>query len=165
VQRQKGLTDAFSASPKIKLAQIVDIQGDPHVAHDAAKSILQKGADKVDAFVCLEAIACPEVAAALAEQKVTGKLVVAMDTDPRTLDGIKKGFISATIAQKPYTMAYVGLHMLNDLSHSKPSNLDRPWAADSFAPVPIAIDTGVTLINNANVDNYLNENGNGGEQH
>ena len=31
--------------------------------------------------------------------------IVAMDTDPGTVDWIKKGVISATIAQKPYTMA------------------------------------------------------------
>ena len=38
-----------------------------------------------------------------------------MDTDPDTLQWIQKGVIAATISQKPYTMAYVGLMMLDSL--------------------------------------------------
>jgi muramidase (phage lysozyme) len=45
---------------------------------------------------------------------VTDKVVIAMDTDPETLDWIKKGGIAATIAQKPYTMADVGIQMLDN---------------------------------------------------
>jgi ribose transport system substrate-binding protein len=157
VQRLRGLTDAFASHPKLKITQIVDIQGDPKIASNAANDILSKNAAKVDAFVCLEAIACPEVAEALNQHKVTGKLVVAMDTDPRTLDWIKKGYISATIAQKPFTMSYVGLNMLVDLNQAKPENLDRAWEGSSFSPVPTFVDTGVTLINSDNVDRYINE--------
>jgi len=44
---------------------------------------------------------------------------MAMDTDPETLDWIQKGMIAGTIAQKPYTMAFVGLQMLDGLHHNK----------------------------------------------
>ena len=157
VERQRGLTESFAGHPQLKISRVVDIQGDAKVARDAADELATKSAGGVDAFVCLEAIACPEVAQALSEHHVVGKLVVAMDTDPRTLEDIKEGRISATIAQKPYTMAYVGLRMLADLNQAKPGNLDRPFARSSYSPIPLSIDTGVTLVNSENVAEFTNE--------
>jgi ABC-type sugar transport system substrate-binding protein len=46
--------------------------------------------------------------------------VVGMDTDQRTLEWIQQGLIKATIAQKPFTMAYTGLRMLADLTKYPP---------------------------------------------
>ena len=68
----------------------------------------------------MEALAGKEVAAVLSQNHVSGKTVVAMDTDPDTIDWIRKGVIAATIAQKPYTMAYIGLEMLDNLHHNLP---------------------------------------------
>jgi len=95
------------------------------------------------------------VAGVLNSYKVTGKIVMAMDTDPDTLDWIKKGSIAATIAQKPYTMAFVGMQMLDNLYHHKPPALDADWAKDSFAPIPAFVDTGSALIDKRNVDSFI----------
>ncbi len=154
VQRQNGLNDVFHAHPNIKVTRVVDMQGDPRVAFDAATEILQKP-NQVDAFVCLEAIACAEIANVIDRNKVTGKLVVAMDTAPPTLEALKKGLISATVAQKPYTMAYVGLYMLHSLNISKPKSLDPSWSSAPFSPVPTFVDTGVTLVDSDNVDTFI----------
>jgi ribose transport system substrate-binding protein len=105
-----------------------------------------KEKDKVDAFVCLEAQSGKEVAGLLDRYNVTGKVVMAMDTDPETLDWIQKGKIAATIAQKPYTMAYVGMQMLDTLYHHKPPALASDWSKDIYAPVPSFVDTGSSLI-------------------
>jgi ribose transport system substrate-binding protein len=78
-----------------------------------------------------------------------------MDTDPRTLDYIQKGRISATIGQKSYTMAYYGLKMVDDMFHNKLTPLDNNWAQDSFSPIPTFVDTGATLIDKSNVDSFL----------
>ena len=80
---------------------------------------------------------------------------MAMDTDPETLDWIQKGGIAATIAQKPYTMAFVGLQMLDNLYHHKPSVMDEDWSKDSFAPIPSFVDTGSALIDKSNIDSFL----------
>ena len=157
VQRLDGLNAELSKNPRLKVTRIVDMQGDPRVAFDMTKQILDQSAASVDVFVCLEAIACSEVAEVLSRQKVSGKLVIAMDTDPRTLEWIKKGFISATMAQKPFTMAYVGLRMLVDLNQVKLAALDRPWSSSSISPIPTFVDTGVTLVNSENVDRFINE--------
>jgi ribose transport system substrate-binding protein len=75
-----------------------------------------------------------------------------MDTDDKTLEWIQKGVIAATISQKPYTMSFVGLKMLDDLYHHKLSTLSNDWSKDSFSPIPAFVDTGSALIDKTNVD-------------
>jgi ribose transport system substrate-binding protein len=153
--RQRGYKDALDASPNIKITRVVDIQGDPRITFDTTTEIIGKEKDKVDAFVCLEAQSAKEVAGLLDRYHVTGKVVMAMDTDPETLDWIQKGGIAATIAQKPYTMAYVGMQMLDVLYHHKPAALGSDWAKDIYAPVPSFVDTGTSLIDKTNLDSFL----------
>lgn len=109
----------------------------------------------MDAFVCLEAQSGKEVAGVLNSYHITGKVVMAMDTDPETLQFIQSGAIAATIAQKPYTMAFVGMQMLDNLYHHKPSTLETDWSKDSFAPIPVFVDTGSALIDKSNVESFL----------
>lgn len=153
--RLRGYKDALAKSPNIKVTRIVDIQGDPRIAFDTTTQIVGKERDKVDAFVCLEAQSGKEVAGVLNSYKVTGKVVIAMDTDQETLDWIQKGVIAATIAQKPYTMAFVGMQMLDNLYHHKPSSLDADWSKDSYAPIPMFVDTGSDLIDKANIQSFI----------
>ncbi len=153
--RLRGYKDALAKTPEIKITRVVDIQGDPRIAFDTTTQIVGKERDKVDAFVCLEAQSGKEVAGVLSSYNVTGKVVMAMDTDQETLDWIKKGTIAATIAQKPYTMAFVGLQMLDNLYHHKPSSLTTDWSKDSYAPIPAFVDTGSDLIDKSNVDAFI----------
>ena len=153
--RLRGYRDAFANYPQIKIARIVDIHGDPRVAFDTTQEIIGKEKDKVDGLVCLEAQAGKEVANVLDRYNVKGKTVVAMDTDAETLDAIKRGTIVATIAQKPFTMAFVGMKLLDDLHHHALQPLNRNWAEDPFSPVPAFVDTGATLIDKNNVDEFL----------
>lgn len=152
--RLRGYRDALDRTG-IKITRVVDIQGDPRIAFDTTTQIIGKEKDSVDAFVCLEAQSGKEVAGVLNSYKITGKVVMAMDTDPETLDWIKKGGIAATIAQKPYTMAFVGMQMLDNLYHHKPPSLVTDWSKDSFAPIPSFVDTGSALIDKSNVDSFL----------
>jgi ribose transport system substrate-binding protein len=153
--RLRGYRDALERQSGIKVTRVVDIQGDPRIAFDTTTQIVGKERDKVDAFVCLEAQSGKEVAGVLNSYHVTGKVVMAMDTDPETLDWIQKGMIAGTIAQKPYTMAFVGLQMLDGLDHNKPPSLDTDWSKDSFAPIPTFVDTGSALIDKSNVASFI----------
>ena len=153
--RLHGYRDALQRTPNIKITRVVDIQGDPRIAFDTTTQIVGKEKDQVDAFVCLEAQSGKEVAGVLNSYHVTGKVVMAMDTDPETLQMIQSGSIAATIAQKPYTMAFVGMQMLDNLYHQKPPTLDTDWSKDSFAPIPSFVDTGSALIDKSNVDSFL----------
>jgi ribose transport system substrate-binding protein len=153
-ERLQGYEQVFRGYPGIKITEIVDIKGDPAIAFDKTMDLVNKNTP-VDGFVCLEALACPEVAEVLSRKNVTGKTIVAMDTDPRTLELIQKGSILATIAQKPYTMAYFGVQLLDQLHHHKPASLTLNWAQDTRSPLPKFIDTGATLIDKNNVDAFV----------
>jgi ribose transport system substrate-binding protein len=153
-ERLNGYKFALAEHAGFKI-EVVDIKGDPRVAFDATNEIVEKRRDKVDGFVCLEAQAGKEVAEVLDRAKVTGKAVVAMDTDEGTLNWIQKGVIAATIAQKPFTMAYYGVQMLDRLYHQKPPSLDVNWAQDPFSPLPTFVDTGATLVTKDNVGDFI----------
>jgi ribose transport system substrate-binding protein len=153
--RLRGYKEALARTPDIKITRIVDIQGDPRIAFDTTTQIIGKERDKVDAFVCLEAQGGKEVAGVLNGYHVSGKTVIAMDTDQETLDWIQKGVIAATIAQKPYTMAFVGMQMLDNLYHHKPASLETDWSKNSFSPIPSFVDTGSALIDKSNLDAFI----------
>ncbi len=155
-ERFRGYKDVIDSHPDIKIAGVVDVRGDPRVAFDSATQILSVDKkQRVDAFVCLEALSGKEVANVLNNNGVKGKTIIAMDTDPDTLQWIQKGVIAATISQKPYTMAYVGLKMLDALHHSSLKNLGADWTHDNFAPVPAFVDTGSALVDKSNVDAFI----------
>ncbi len=153
-ERLQGYKNILADHPQIKITRIVDVKGQPTIAFDTTEEIV-KSKKMPDAFVCLEATACQEVADVLDREKVDGKVIVAMDSDADTLNWIQKGKIAATIAQKPYTMAHFGTLVLDMLHHYKLPSLEGNWAQDTRSPLPVFIDTGATLIDKSNVDAFL----------
>jgi len=154
-ERLRGYRDALESTPQVKIVRVVDIKGDPRIAFDSATEIIGKERDKVDGFVCLEAQGGKEVATVLSNNEIKNKVVMAMDTDTDTLEWVRRGVIAATISQKPYTMAYVGVMMLDHLYHHKLTSLDVDWSKDSFAPIPAFVDTGSSLMDKNNLEAFL----------
>ena len=154
-ERLKGYKDVFADHPGMKVVEVFNIKGDAGNAFDRTQHWLtEKGAEHVDAFVCLEASAGKDVAEAVRRNNATDRLIVAMDTDEATLNLVKSGLIDSTVTQKPFTMAYYGLKQLDDIHHY-PVNLKRDFATDSFSPFPRFVDTGVSLVDKVNVDLYI----------
>jgi ribose transport system substrate-binding protein len=153
-ERLKGYRDAFESSPHIKIIEVVNLRGDPRIAFDRTMDVITKGKPQVDAFVSMESMSAKEVAEVFDRKKVKGKTILAMDMVEGTLEGIEKGLIAATIGQKPFTMAFYGLKILDDLHHHKPESLDRFWSQDAQAPIPTFVDTGATLIDKNNLANF-----------
>lgn len=153
-ERLKGYRDILTDTPGVKITDVIDVKGDSRVAFDSTEEILDKRSDKVDAFVCLEALSGKEVADVLSRKKVTNKIVIAMDTDKDTLEWVQKGVIQATIAQKPFTMGYYGVQILDNLVHNKLTPLDKKWGLEPFSKLPTFVDTGLTLVNKDNVGSY-----------
>jgi ribose transport system substrate-binding protein len=143
-ERLKGYKDVFATRPDIKIVDVVDVKTDPQIAFDKTQQYLAlTGPKKIDAFVCLESASGKSVADAV-KRVGGGRELVAFDVNQDTLDGIKAGTIDATIAQKPYTMGYIGL-----------KGLDKDYSADAFAPYPVFVDTGTSLVDTSNVDLYI----------
>ena len=154
-ERLQGFKDVFATHPDIKIIDVVNIKGDARNAFDNTQQYLtQTGVARVAAFVCLEASSGKVVADAVRRQKVTDRTVLAWDVEQDTLAEITDGTIEATIAQKPFTMAYVGLKELDEIFHNKPASLTKDYSVDAFAPYPVFIDTGTALVDKANVDVY-----------
>jgi len=155
-ERLKGFKDAFSARPDIHIVDVVDVKGDIQKAFDWTRDSLGlPAAQKIDAYICLESASGKVVAEALQRAQVTDRLLMAWDANQDTLDAIKGGTIDATVAQKPYTMAYVGLKMLDEVFHAPPRQLGKDYSMDAFAPYPVFVDTGTAVVDKSNVDLYL----------
>ena len=155
-ERLKGFKDVFAARPGINIVDVVDIKGDTTMAFDRTQQLLAlTGAKKIDAFVCLDSASGKLVADAVKRTGDTSRIVVAWDVNPDTLNGIKDGVIDSTIVQKPFTMGFIGLKALDEIYHDPPVQLSKDFSTDAFAPYPVFIDTGTSLVDKSNVDVYL----------
>ena len=155
-ERLRGMKEVLNTQQALKVTDIVDIKGDAATAFDKAQQLMaETGAKKIDAFVCLEAISGKPVSDAIKRANAKDREVISWDADPGTLDAIKDGTIDATIAQKPYTMGYFGLKLLNEVHAQPPSQMNNDFRPDFYSPYPVFIDTGTTLVDRGNVDLYL----------
>ena len=160
--RQAGYTAALTEAG-LHVQQVVDMNGNSDIAFDSAKKLLDSKS-KVDAFICLEALACPAVADVTNRAGMSGKVkIIAMDTDPGTVEWINKGVISATIAQKPYTMAYYGTKLLGDIHLHPAKPLAGNWAQNVFSPYPMFVDTGAFVVTKDNVSSLSQQPGGTGQ--
>ena len=155
-ERLKGIKDVFSGHADIKIADVVDIGGDPKSAFDKTQQYMAlAGPKKIGAFVCLDSASGKPVSDAVSRVSGSGTVVVAWDVNQDTLDGIKAGTIDSTIAQKPFTMGYMGLKALDEVFHAPPKQLNKDYSTDSFSPYPVFVDTGTSLVDKSNVDAYI----------
>ena len=156
-ERLKGFKDAFANYPGIKIVEVFDMKGESGTAMDKATEYMARtGASKINALICLEASAGKDVAEAFKRTKPQGTIIMAMDVDQATLSLVKEGTIDATISQKPYTMALLGLKALDELHHYPLKPLARDYGLDATSPIPAFVDTGVSLVDKSNVDKFMN---------
>lgn len=154
-ERLKGYKDILADHAQMKIVDVFNVKGDPGAAFDQTKKYLGKtGADKIDAFVALESSSGPAIADVLRDQHITDRLVIAMDVGPETLTHIEDGSIDSTVSQKPYTMGFVGLALLDQIHHHKPEHFENNYVVDSFARYPTFVDTGSALVTKDNVGVY-----------
>jgi ribose transport system substrate-binding protein len=149
-ERIRGVNDALKGYQGIKVMQTVDDKGDPRNAYDAVSALLQKH-DRMDGIIALEATGGAGAADALHRMDMTGKIkIVAFDKDPQTLEGIERGWITATVVQKPYVMAFYGVRFLDDLHHNVVHEF-KDWATAPAPPLPVFVDTGTAVVDKGNI--------------
>lgn len=152
-ERARGVEEALKKYPSIHIGNIINDSGVSQLAADNLSTLLQNRAP-IDGILCLEASGGPGAAKALENLRMGGKIpVVAMDANAETLDGISTGVIAATVAQKPYTMSFYGLRMLDDLHHNVVHQF-QDWRTAPTSPLPRVIDTGTAVINAKNVEDF-----------
>ncbi|HXX15755.1 MAG TPA: substrate-binding domain-containing protein [Candidatus Eremiobacteraceae bacterium] len=149
-ERVRGLNEALKKYPGIQITQTIDDKGDSGVAADAISALLIKK-EKIDGIICLEASGGEGSADALHRLDMTGKIkIVAFDKDPQTLDAIDRQWITATVVQKPYVMAFYGVRFLDDLHHNVVHEF-KDWATAPTDPLPTFVDTGTAVIDATNL--------------
>lgn len=152
-ERARGVTESLKKYPGIKVVQAIDDKGDPRLANDGISALVGKK-EKIDGVICLEASGGSGVAEAFHRLDLAGKVaIVAFDNDPETLDGIEKGWINATVVQKPYVMAYYGLRFADDLHHNAVHEF-KDWRTAPTDPLPAWVDTGTAIIDISNLATF-----------
>ena len=155
-ERLKGFKDVLDTRPNIHVVDVIDIKSDARTAFDKTQQLMTlTGPKRINAFICLESASGKMVSDAIKRTGETDRLLIAWDVNQDTLDGIKAGTIDATVAQKPFTMGYMGLKALDEVFHAPPAQLSKDYSADSFAPYPVFVDTGTSLVDKSNVDLYI----------
>jgi ribose transport system substrate-binding protein len=152
-ERVRGVNEALKRYPGVKVVDTVDDKGDPRNAYDAISALLQKK-EKIDGIIALEATGGAGAADALHRMDMTGKVkIIAFDKDPQTLDGIERGWITATVVQKPYVMAFYGVRFLDDLHHNAVHEF-KDWATAPAGPLPVFVDTGTAVVDKGNLATF-----------
>jgi ribose transport system substrate-binding protein len=149
-ERVRGVNEALKKYPGVQIVQTIDDKGDARVADDAISSLLTKK-EKMDGIICLEASGGEGAADSLHRLDMTGKIkIIAFDKDPQTLEAIDRKWITATVVQKPYVMAYYGVRFLDDLHHNSVHEF-KDWATAPTAPLPTFVDTGTAVVDSSNL--------------
>ena len=152
--RARGCRDALAKYPGISIVKTGNDQALSAEAEKVARSILQAYPD-LAGFACVDAAGGEGCAVAVKEIGRGGAVkIIAMDKNETTLQYIEDGLIDASIAQRTYTMAYLGVQLLYDLQHNN-IRLVNDWRKAGIIPLPSSIDTGTLVITKANVRSFM----------
>lgn len=153
-ERVQGYREALAAFPGISIVQVADTQSDPVIAAQVTSAALRKTPD-LAGIACVEAAGGIGAATAVREAGLSGKVkIVAMDRGNDVLEQIRKGVISATVAQRTALMPFYATQILYNLA-----NTNIPIANDNRAAgistVPSTVDTGVLIVDKTNCERFL----------
>lgn len=141
--RRKGILDAVKGSKVRVIGTLTD-----NTDHTKAKSNVEDAMVKhsdVAGFMGLWSYNGPAIAEAVKSAGKTGKIkIVCFDEDVSTLQGIKDGVVFSTVVQKPYQFGYESMRILAALARKE----------DPGIPANKIVDTGVLVVNTANVASF-----------
>jgi ribose/xylose/arabinose/galactoside ABC-type transport system permease subunit/ABC-type sugar transport system substrate-binding protein len=156
--RARGCKDVLAKYPDITIVKIGNDLALAAEAEKVARSILQ-AYPNLAGFGCVNAAGGEGCAVAVKEAgKVNKVKIIAMDRNETTLDYIEQGIIDASIAQRTYTMAFLGMQLLYDLNHNN-MKLVNNWKEAGIIPLPRSIDTGTLVIDKTNVKAFKKKAG------
>lgn len=153
--RIRGFEETLAAEfPKLNIVQTADSGADEGTAATAAANLLQAnpGLDVIFATLTLAEVGTLQaLQEAGAEDDVE---VITFDAEEVTLNAIRDGEVAFSIAQGPYHMGYWSMMSLYATKHQLVEPV-KDWSEYGIAPLPPIVDTGAFLINEENVEAYL----------
>lgn len=146
MDRSKGFQETIKKEyPGIEVVAIKDGKGDQLVSKQVALDTIVKHYDLKGIFAT-EAnggVGLGEAVRSLNKDKTIQ--IVSFDTDKETLDMVKDGTISATLAQGTWNMGYWSLQYLVHLNHD---------VKDSKFITYMDTDTGTSVVTKTNIDEF-----------
>ena len=148
--RRLAGVEAITKDHKIEIIDKREDYTDRAKARSNVEELLSTRQD-LDLVVGLWSYNGPAIAAAIEGLGKQGKVKAAVfDEDEATLLAIERGTIDATVVQKPFQFGYLSAKWL----HALATNVE---ATKKTIPPGGVIDTGVTVIDKANVDSFRGE--------
>ena len=140
----EGVDQALKENPDVTLIQTIGDIDTPEKAPNAVATLLAARRGEINGI--LATAYNPAVAVANELRKLDEKNIkaVGIDTDQIVLDAIKDGYLTGTMAQNPYGMAYLPLESLNLMARATPgkeANHSSRIPAHSMS-MPPALATG-----------------------
>lgn len=152
-ERTQGFRDTMRTRyPGVKVVAVADGRGDPATVRETAARMMRDNAGLVGIFVTDAEGGIGTGEAVLNAQRVGSVKIVSFDANKATLDMIRDGTISASIAQGTWNMGYWSLQFLFHLHHGL--TVPAPSSSEQNAPLPVKVDTGTSVITKANVADY-----------
>jgi ribose transport system substrate-binding protein len=137
----------------IEVVAVVDGKGDQLESRNVALNILDVYPDLSGIFVT-EANGGIGVGNAIQSRgKLNQVKIISFDTDKGTLDMVRDGVISATLAQGTWNMGYWSLQYLFHLHHDLAQPVSN-WKESNVPPLPQNVDTGISIVTQENVNDY-----------
>jgi ribose transport system substrate-binding protein len=153
-ERSAGFKETMQKEYKdIRVVALEDGKGDQIQSQMTAFKLIKDHPDLAGIFVT-EANGGIGVGNAVVQSGLLSQVkIISFDTDKGTLDMVKNGIISATLAQGTWNMGYWSLQYLFHIHH----NLTQPaanWKEGNVPLLPANVDTGIAVVTKDNVDNY-----------
>lgn len=154
-QVMEGIHTQIENYPDMEIVAEVDDQSDAAVAASKIGAALLANPDVVGIIGCQSASGIGAVTA-VKEAGMSDQIdIICIDRDAATLEYVKSGDIYSTVAGKQYTEAYYGTKILFDYRHGSKQAFSNDDATANMVIAPSFIDTGALVINQDNVDFFL----------
>jgi ribose transport system substrate-binding protein len=154
-ERTDGFRDTITSEyPNMTVVALKDGRGDQVYSRKAAEQILTEYPELAGIFAT-ESNGGMGVAEAVEAHKGMGTppRIISFDTDKGTLDLVKNGTISATMAQGTWNMGYWSLMELFQLHRDLAAD-PSAFTNNELLPVPSTVDTGIDVVTRTNVEHY-----------
>jgi len=155
-ERVDGFSDTLAeVYPEVEIVQIVNGNLDQTEGAKVTAGMLQAHPEIVGIFAS-DSSAGVGAATAVKEAGSAGDIkIIAFDTDTGTLDLIKEGVLSGSIAQGTYNMGWWSFQFLFNVNGGCGNfNPVEGWKEFGINPLPPSVDTGVTVVTAENVESF-----------
>ncbi|KKI94032.1 LacI family transcriptional regulator [Bacillus sp. SA1-12] len=153
-ERTDGFVETIEEEyPRMEVVEIKDGKGDQLRSEQAALDIIKEHPD-IQGIFTTEANGGVGIAQATESLKKEQQIrIISFDTDKRTLDKIKEGAISATLAQGTWNMGYWSMQFLFQHNHGT-SSFSPTQQGEQSAILPEYVDTGISVVTKENIEEY-----------